>query len=223
MTIRYLLIATTALALTACDSRTDTTVSTTATETTDAAGNAVDNTGNAISNAANDIGQSEPVNAVQDAVGGVVGQASAAAANSVEGYVTNAAIGDMYEIEASKIAQEKAKSPALKSFAAQMVKDHTATTAEVKKIVSSGSLAVTPPTQLDARRKGFIDNLKAASAADFDEVYIDQQVAAHKEALTLHRSYVDDGDNAALKAFAAKTAPKVQAHLDMVEKMDNAD
>ncbi len=218
MTMRTLLIATTALALAACGERD--TASTTVSSAETATENAANDAGTAISNTASDVGNSEPVNAVQDAVGGVVGQATAATANSVDAYVRNAALGDMYEREASRIALEKSKSAAVKKFAQQMITDHTATTAEVKKIIASDKLALSPPATLDDRRQGFIDNLRSAPAADFDKVYLDQQTAAHKEALTLHKSYVDDGDNASLKAFATKTAPKVQMHLDMVEKLD---
>ena len=45
------------------------------------------------------------------------------------------------------------------------------------------------------------------------------QVAAHLEALTLHGGYADRGDNAALKAAAAKTKPVVQSHLDELKKI----
>ena len=48
----------------------------------------------------------EAVNATQDATSGMVGQTSAATlgANTVDGFVTNLAVGNMYEIEAAKIA-----------------------------------------------------------------------------------------------------------------------
>ena len=61
--------------------------------------------------------------------------------------------------------------------------------------------------------------MSAASAKDFDRVYLDQHQAAHKEALTLMQGYGDNGDNAELKAAAAKAAPKVQAHLDRVRQL----
>lgn len=218
MTMRYMLIATTALALAACGEKANTTSTSATSETTTAANGA----GAEVSETATDVGQSAPVNAVQDAVGGVVGQVSAATANSVEGYVGNAAMSDMYERESSQLALTRGQSAGVKAFAKQMIADHTATSAKVKSIIAGDKLAVTAPMALDARRKGFIDNLNAASGAAFDKAYVTQQVAAHEEALTLHRSYVDDGDNAKLKAFAAETAPKVQMHLEMIQKLDAA-
>lgn len=170
--------------------------------------------------AANDVMQSEPVNAAQDTVGAAAGQASAVMTNSADDYVKNAAISDMYEIESSRLALEKAKSPEIKKYAQQMIDDHTATSKEMKSLLPKTGLKVTPPTALDDRRKGMMDNLRAASAADFDKTYLDQQTMAHQEAVTLHSGFAEDGDNAQLKQFATATTPKIQHHLDMVKKLD---
>ena len=67
------------------------------------------------------------------------------------------------EIEQGKLAQAKAKSAAVKKFAAMMQKDHTATTTELKGILSKSSLGITPPADLDERRKGMLDNLRSAA------------------------------------------------------------
>lgn len=165
-------------------------------------------------------GQSDAVNAAQDATSAAVGQTSAATlgANTLQGYVTNAAIGDMYEIEAGKIAQEKGASADVKAFGKMLVTDHTATSAEMKPLAAAAGQ--TPPTDLDERRKGLLDNLRAASGAEFDKAFIAQQVAAHEEAITLHRGYGDNGDNAELKAFAVKTVPKLEQHLQHARSLE---
>jgi len=159
-------------------------------------------------------GQTEPVNKAQDAMGAAVGATSAATVGSHDtgAFVDNAGQGGMYEIEAAKIAQEKSKNPEVKAFAKMMVADHTALGNEMKPLmVAAGK---TPPAELDQRRKGFLDNLRAAGPADFDKDYMNQQVAAHEETLTLMQGYADNGDDAGLKAAAAKAVAKVQAHLD---------
>lgn len=165
-------------------------------------------------------GQAEPVNAAQDAVGAAVGSMSAATlgANTLEGYVSNAAEGDMYEVQAAQIAQQKAQSADVKALAKTIETDHTMAMNEMKPLITAAGQ--TPPTELDERRKGMLDNLRAASGADFDEVYIDQQVAAHQEAVTLHEGYANNGDNAGLKAHAAKVLPKIRAHLEQARKLD---
>jgi putative membrane protein len=158
---------------------------------------------------------------VEDTAAQAVGATTAPLANSVDAFVTGAAISDMFEIEAGKIAAEKAKAPAVKAFAAMMVKDHTATSAKLKATLATERLAVTPPADLDDRRRGMIENLRAAASADFDKVYLDQQTAAHQEALSLMKSYADDGENAPLKKLATDTIPKIQEHYDQVRKLDD--
>jgi len=183
-----------------------------------AACNRADNTG-AEGSVSDTPGQNPAVNAAQDAMSAPVGETSAATlGRTTDGFVTNAAIGDMYEIEAGKMAQQMGKSDAVKTFGGQMVKDHTATSAKLKATLGTAGADVTPPTTLDERRQGMIDNLKSAGD-NFDSVYAAQQKAAHDEMLTLMKTYADNGDNAALKALAAETAPKVQMHLDMANKL----
>ncbi|RAK62496.1 DUF4142 domain-containing protein [Phenylobacterium kunshanense] len=163
----------------------------------------------------------DAVNAAQDATSAAVGAVSASTMGQVstDAFVTNAAISDMYEIEAGRIAQQKGQSADVKAFGKMMVTDHTAMSNAMKPlIVAAGKTA---PTGLDERRKGLIDNLNAASPADFDRTYLAQQEAAHSEALTLMQGYADNGDDAGLKGAAAKAVPKIQAHLDQVKKLQS--
>ena len=167
-------------------------------------------------------GQTGPVNAAQDAVGAAVGQVSASTmgANSTDAFTSNAAISDMYEIQAGQMAQKKGQSAGVKDFGKMMVTHHTAMSNEMKPLIAAAGQ--TPPAELDQRRKGMLDNLTAASAADFDKVYLAQQEAAHEEALTLMKGYADNGDNAGLKAAAQKAVPKVQEHLNKVKSLRTA-
>ena len=160
--------------------------------------------------------------AVENATADVTGSTAPADATAASGYATNAALGDMFEIESSRLAVEKAKSPEVKKFAQMMIDAHTKTTDELKSVLSSAKLQVTPPKALDERRQGMVNDLQKASATEFDKTYLDQQTKAHSEALDLHKNYADNGDDAALKAFAAKTAPVVQQHLDEAKKLDES-
>lgn len=166
-------------------------------------------------------GQTQPVNEAQDKVGAAVGAASAntMGAMSTDAFVSNASQSDMYEIQAAQMAQSRSKNADVKAFAKQMVTDHTAMMNEMKPLVAAAGQKPSP--DLDQRRKGFLDNLKAAPAADFDKTYIDQQVAAHNEALDLMKGYADHGSDAGLKAGAAKAVPKIQMHLDKAKQIQS--
>lgn len=167
-------------------------------------------------------GQSEPANAAQDAMGGVVGAGAAVlGAQTVEGYVSNAAEGDMYEIQAADIALERSQNAQVRELAQMIKADHTAASERLR--AAAQGAGQTLPTELDERRQGMLDNLRAASAEDFDSVYIDQQVAAHNEALRLHRGFADNTDHPELAAHARAVVDPIERHLRMAEQLDNAE
>ena len=175
---------------------------------------------NAADTATNTVASNNPaVAGAEDATAAAVGAAAApAAAATSSGFITAAATSDMYEIAAARIARQKATDPAVKAFAARMIHDHTASTEALRKAIAPGAVTASLPTGIDERRKGLIDNLQKVAPADFDKTYMDQQVAAHDEAASLFNGYADHGDNDALKAFATKTAPTIQAHLAMAKR-----
>ena len=165
-------------------------------------------------------GAASAVDKAQDGTSAAVGMTSAAMPTTAQGFAEAAANSDMYETKAAAIALQRSTSPKIKAFAKKMIHDHGMTTTELKGLIAKNSLTL--PTDTDARRTGLLDNLKSATADGFDKTYLDQQVAAHDEAETLMKGYGEHGDNADLKAFAAKVAPKVQEHLDMVKALDEA-
>jgi putative membrane protein len=140
-------------------------------------------------------------------------------APSTTDFVQKAAMSDMYEIEAGKIATQKGETAPVKGFGEMMVDAHGKTTDELKGIVASEKIQVDLPAKLDTKHQKLIDDLNAASTADFDKTYAKQQVDGHQEAVNLFDAYAKKGDNAALKAFAQKTLPVIQQHLDEAKKL----
>ena len=143
----------------------------------------------------------------------------ACGAPSTTDFVQKAGMSDMYEVEAGKIASQKGQTAPVKGFGEMMVTAHSKTTEELKGIVASEKINVDLPTKLDSKHQKLIDDLNAASNADFDKTYAKQQVDGHQEAVNLFDSYANKGDNAALKAFAQKTLPVIQQHLDEAKKL----
>ena len=139
-------------------------------------------------------------------------------APSTQDFVTQAAISDMAEIESSKLAATKTDGKT-KAFAEKMIKDHAETSLELKGLVTGGKVKATLPTEMDAAHKSKVDKLKGLSGASFAKEYDDMQVAAHKDAVSLFERYAKSGENAELKAFAAKTLPHLQMHLKMAEDL----
>ena len=151
-----------------------------------------------------------------------VAQAKAQPSDNAQLYVSTAAIGDLYEIEASRLALQKAQSAQVKAFAKQMIADHSQTTGQLKTLATAQDVGRALPTELDPRHKAMLDTLKAASHAAFDKTYLDQQTVAHQEALLLHANYASKGKFDRLKAFATATLQMVQHHAAMVKQLSGA-
>jgi putative membrane protein len=163
-----------------------------------------------------------PVDKAQDAAAGPVGQMSAATvgSNTLAGYVSGAAMGDMYEIQAADIALERSQNADVKALATMIKTDHTASSNALKTALPTAGTGLTVPTALDQRHQGLVDNLRSASAASFDATWLDQQIAAHNEALTLHRGFMDQ--DSPLTAHARMVVPKIEAHLRRAEELKAA-
>jgi putative membrane protein len=135
-----------------------------------------------------------------------------------EDFIKEAAMSDMLEIEAAKIAQQKGDAEE-KKFAAQMITDHTKTSSELKGMVS-GDMKVALPTGLDDASQKKLDKLKDAKPEDFAGQYDPMQVSAHKDATSLFERYAKGGNDSKLKDWAGKTLPALQHHLEMAQDMN---
>ena len=133
-------------------------------------------------------------------------------------FVKEVAISDMFEIESSKLAQDKGNA-AEKKFGSQMVTDHTKTSTELKGLVSSGKVKDDLPTALDSSHQSKLDKLKGESGKDFSSDFDSDQVSAHKDAVSLFERYAKGGDNADLKNWAGKTLPALKHHLEMAQAL----
>jgi len=142
--------------------------------------------------------------------------AATAAAKDPATFVDKAGRAGAFEVEASKLAQQKATSAEVKSYATRIVDDHTRAADELKQ--AAGGLAVPAEPSADQRAK--IDALKGKSGTDFDRTYVNEVgVAAHEEAVALFEDYARNGSDASLKAFADKTVPTLRDHLTMAKDL----
>src|ERR1700755_1066240 len=118
----------------------------------------------------------ETMSAVKDTTYGLVSQISAEMTTTTKGFINMAAVSDMYEVTAGKIALQRSSSPAVKEFAQKMVDAHTMTTEKLKGLIAAHDITVTPPAHVDTLHEGLLDSLRGAKAGDFDHRYISQQI-----------------------------------------------
>lgn len=132
-------------------------------------------------------------------------------------YVGQAASGEMFEIQSSELALEVSQNDEVRAFAQRMVADHKATTAQLTKSIEGTGYPL--PTEMQPRHAQMFGALQSARGdmALFDKLHMEQQMAAHGEAMNLHRSMATRADlPGQLSTFARETLAKVEGHHSML-------
>ena len=139
-------------------------------------------------------------------------------------FVRVAATSDLYEMEASRLAEQRAQNEQLKRFAERMLRDHGKTTGELKGMLGQlqGVSAQQMPTRLDQQHETLMQQLQGAQGAEFDRLYAQQQVQSHQAAVDLFRAYAQSGDDEQLKRWASQTLPSLEEHLREAQQLQRA-
>lgn len=139
----------------------------------------------------------------------------AAAAMKVETpkFVEMVASSNMFEIESSKLAEQKSKDDDIQAFAKHMIKDHTKAGDDLK------AAGQTPPMKYAPKHAAMMKLLEGANGADFEALYLDMQAQAHVEAVSLFRTYAGSGDDQKVVAFAKNTLPTLEMHQKHVKEI----
>nr|WP_199156418.1 DUF4142 domain-containing protein [Pedobacter sp. ASV2] len=132
-------------------------------------------------------------------------------------FATTAATGGMAEVALGKLALQKSTNAKIKEFATMMVTDHGKANEELMTLAATKN--ITLPTDIDDDHKKKAEELSKLTGTNFDKKYVEAMVDGHKKTLKLMQDEGKDGKDADLKAFANKTAPIVQAHLNMINKI----
>ena len=176
-------------------------------------GGSIGNSSGAASGTGNDAGPNKgtgaPATSVQNPASSAI-----KVSDATRLYVSAAAIGDLFEVESSKIALRRSASNELKVFAKEMIQQHGESMHELKSAILKTHLDVIVSAKLDRKHQKLLDALDHASEDDFKSKFIVAQVAAHEDALDLQKQYAMSGDNQDLKGLAAQTVTVVQTHLN---------
>ena len=182
-----------------------------------------DTTTNAVTDIGSDVGNT--TSGAIDAAGNATSNALDAAGNALaptptgQAFADKAAKSDAFEIAAAKLAKTNAESADVKKFAATMIDAHTGSTAKIKAAAAKATPAIKPDPTLTSDQQSKLDDLGKLKGADFDKAYIDGQISAHEDALSLMKDYAANGDTPSLKTAAGEIAPVVQKHLDMAKAL----
>lgn len=134
-----------------------------------------------------------------------------------EKMVKQVAESHLAEISAGKLAQEKASSDEVKSFAKKLVDDHTKGLDDLKQLAQSKG--VTLPTEPSRQQMAQEKKLQSLSGEKFDRQYLQQAGDhAHKQTHQLLQRVASRAEDSDLKNYASKTLGTIETHQQMAKE-----
>lgn len=133
-------------------------------------------------------------------------------------FLKRTAADGQFEIDAPRLAERQAASPAVKQYAVMLVAQHTKSRAELLALARDKSVPMDdgPP---DGRR-GDMEALAKLQGRDFERSYVEQVgLKAHRADITRFETAARTAHDPELKAWAAKTLPSLKQHLAAAEKL----
>ena len=148
---------------------------------------------------------------------------SGAAADNFEDdaeFAVKAANGGMMEVELARLASTKASSTPVKDYAKKMMDDHMRANDELQSLATQKN--ITLPAALSQESQKDVDRLSKLSGSEFDKEYMAFMVEDHEDDVEEFKKASEACKDPELKAFAAKTLPVLQGHLDMAKQTKDA-
>ena len=135
-------------------------------------------------------------------------------------FVRDIAMKNLAEIELSRMALERASSPAIKAFAQMMIEDHGKAADALRSAVSGQQIDW--PAQLDDKHRETADELAKKQGADFDREYAKAMIEGHQDLTAKLESRLDvqslaDWKTAAAGRTQSKALPDPKAEMSDVQ------
>ena len=132
-------------------------------------------------------------------------------------FVKKAGSSGVKEVMMGKLGQAMGQSEAVKKFSEMIVTDHTKANTELMAAAKAAGMAV--PEAPAAEDQKEVDMMKEHKGGDFDRHFAEHMVKGHEKSVALFTTASKEAKDPNLKAFAAKTLPTLQQHLDMAKKL----
>jgi putative membrane protein len=133
-------------------------------------------------------------------------------------FVGQANLGAPFQVDSGRLAETKATSAAIRSYAHLMITTHIPVVDALNVILKQKN--TTPSsTLLHGAYDAMIFTLKADRGTAFDRNYVNGQVEYQKGNAALFEQEIQNGADPELKEFARQTLPKIVDHLQRAEKL----
>lgn len=134
------------------------------------------------------------------------------AANPIE-YANLVAAADQYEMQAAEMAIDNAENAEVRALAETIRDDHRRSTELLQQMASQSDPPITPDPTLLPQQERDLEALRGASGAEFDRLWLLQQIAAHEKSFAMVRDYAENAQDGAMQQHARQIVEPLGAHL----------
>jgi putative membrane protein len=134
-------------------------------------------------------------------------------------FMVKAAQGGLMEVEAARLAQEKATSNEIKEFARKLEQDHQKANEDLKKLAAEKNVDL--PTDM-GQHAAMLEKVRAASGADFDKRWMKMQVQHHKKDVNDFQKQTTRAMDSDVRNFATAKLPTLQQHLATAQQLEQS-
>jgi len=127
-------------------------------------------------------------------------------------FIVDVVAANYGEVKLAQLAQQKSANAEIKGVAKTLESDHTAVLNELKDLASTKGISVPTEETQDAKDK--YKDLNEKKGKDFDKEWCETLVDKHEKSIKKFEDASNEAVDPDLKAWAAKTIPKLQAHHD---------
>jgi putative membrane protein len=132
-------------------------------------------------------------------------------------FVAAAAQSGLAGVTLGRIALEKSARPEVRKIAQDMVQLGERMSADVTPLLKAQHLAA--PIEMDTRQKKAHEWLLKLSGTDFDRAFVASMTSTRTTELMVFQRAADRAHDPALKAWAARTLPSLQAQQEALTKL----
>ncbi|MGZ3750961.1 MAG: DUF4142 domain-containing protein [Mucilaginibacter sp.] len=134
-------------------------------------------------------------------------------------FIQNALDGSITEIKASELVAAHSKNVRVINLAKLIIEDHNQVNVSLKKIEKDNAIKSTDT--IATVHTQAISELTKLSGEEFDRSYLRMMIRDHESALMIFL-FSTQNSNQAVQAFAKKTLPTIQLHLDSARAINKA-
>ncbi len=128
------------------------------------------------------------------------------------------AFGLFQRVSSEFVMREPSVGIGVQRFAEMLVSDHGALSSELREAANQLGIRLGVPVMSD-RQQEMVDLLRMASGRMRAQMFLTQQLSAHRNALALHRDYARNGEIPALRLLARSAALIEEDHLQAAERL----